>query len=443
MRGLPLLWTSLLGLGVPAAAGTTAWCALTGGVAHPAGLAALAALASLAGLGGAWRVLVVERASARASALVAAATSREAELDRSLRRYAEELDRTRQRVEVLSALHHVVAAVSDAVDFRSILGEVTAVVARLVDAREVAIYLRDRGTGALRVGAHRVGEVVRFDREVDPGAVDLAGVQRVVDDSVARSRAGAAWERVGAHVACVVLLEANREPIGAVRVVVPSPDGDAAALDGLEEAVREVTEPVALAVEKPSLYDRAVYDPLTRMFNKRHYLEEAPRRFETARRAGSALALVMLDIDHFKRVNDTWGHETGDRVLAGVAEVVRRSVRSIDLPFRYGGEEMCLLLPEAGAAEAVVVAERIRKAVEAQVFSSADGARIPVTLSAGVSEVAVSMPGHEELFSAADRALYRSKGEGRNRVTVAQGPSAPQPGPTPPPRGRRRRRTAP
>jgi diguanylate cyclase (GGDEF)-like protein len=135
---------------------------------------------------------------------------------------------------------------------------------------------------------------------------------------------------------------------------------------------------------------------------------------------GTALSCLMLDIDHFKRINDRHGHEVGDLVLAQVAAVVEGSCRKDDMVFRYGGEEFCIASPNTGLADAVLLAERIVRAVREGTFG-AEGAGFPVTPSVGVSTRANAEPGVEALIARADKALYAAKEGGRDRVMAARG----------------------
>jgi two-component system, cell cycle response regulator len=140
-----------------------------------------------------------------------------------------------------------------------------------------------------------------------------------------------------------------------------------------------------------------------------------------ARRDGRPLACLMLDVDHFKPVNDCWGHPAGDKVLAQIAHVIREQCRESDIPIRYGGEEFAVLLPGADVAEAAVVAERIREAVR-RASSCCRGGGTPADVSAGISCAATGRGAldlksrGDRLVAEADVQLYRAKAEGRNRV---------------------------
>ena len=163
-------------------------------------------------------------------------------------------------------------------------------------------------------------------------------------------------------------------------------------------------------------------DPLTGAYNRRTFLELMDKELSRARRFDTPLSLVMLDLDHFKRVNDTYGHLVGDRVLQRFADVVRGELRKEDVLFRYGGEEFCVLVPDVAGPGAVTLADRIRAAVTRQPFLI-DGHEIPVTTSAGVSARIEEGPEDvDRLVHRADEALYIAKRRGRNRVaSVALG----------------------
>ncbi|MFL5578259.1 MAG: diguanylate cyclase [Gemmatimonadaceae bacterium] len=158
-------------------------------------------------------------------------------------------------------------------------------------------------------------------------------------------------------------------------------------------------------------------DPLTQTLNRRAMTLRLGAELERARRYDSVVTLLLLDLDHFKKINDGYGHLVGDEVLREVAVLLANAVRSVDVVARYGGEEFVVVLPETGEEGAVSFAERIRERIASQPFGGAEGARLSMTASIGVATYpAPGVEGVEDLFSRADAALYRAKAEGRNRV---------------------------
>lgn len=161
----------------------------------------------------------------------------------------------------------------------------------------------------------------------------------------------------------------------------------------------------------------AVVDPLTGLANRRSIMAELERELERSRRTEHPLAVIMLDLDHFKSVNDDYGHPAGDRVLCTVATVLRETVRTPDRVGRYGGEEFLVLLPDTGAEQAREVAERCRQRLADTPMVIGSGPPIRIAASLGVS----SGTGHDtasELIKHADRALYEAKAAGRNQVRI-------------------------
>jgi diguanylate cyclase (GGDEF)-like protein len=167
--------------------------------------------------------------------------------------------------------------------------------------------------------------------------------------------------------------------------------------------------------ETEALERLASIDGMTGLNNRRNFMELAESEWARFKRYGRPLALLMIDVDHFKSVNDTYGHDIGDEVIRAVADTLQKQKRVPDIAGRLGGEEFALLLPEATLDSAVAAAERLRGLVEAQVIA-VDGQHIPVTISVGASAVQAETLGIEELIKQADVALYEAKRSGRNRV---------------------------
>ena len=161
----------------------------------------------------------------------------------------------------------------------------------------------------------------------------------------------------------------------------------------------------------------ALHDGLTGAHNRHHLLEFLEREVARCRRHGRPLSVLLLDVDHFKRVNDERGHLAGDEVLRGLARLVAPLARREDCFARYGGEEFVLVLPETALEGARLLAERIRRRVEEEELRH-DGRPLRVTVSGGVAELSPGMEGPAALLAAADALLYRAKAEGRNRIAA-------------------------
>jgi diguanylate cyclase (GGDEF)-like protein len=162
----------------------------------------------------------------------------------------------------------------------------------------------------------------------------------------------------------------------------------------------------------------ALSDPLTGLLNRRAFGDFAERMGRRRASVRSATALLVLDLDHFKEVNDRFGHETGDRMLKSFADVAEGCMRPTDQLFRMGGEEFCFVLPETALADAVAVAERVRRSFEATQVETPHGpASATVSIGIAATHFAVSI---EVLLAAADAAVYEAKARGRNRVVVAE-----------------------
>jgi diguanylate cyclase (GGDEF)-like protein len=169
---------------------------------------------------------------------------------------------------------------------------------------------------------------------------------------------------------------------------------------------------------REELHLRATHDGLTGVWNRVAILDLLKREFEVSARGGTTIGLIMLDVDHFKQVNDKHGHLIGDVVLVEIAKRMQEAVRSYDLVGRYGGEEFLVVSPDCDLMQIQMCAERIRASVADKPISS-DSTMINVTASAGVAILSSLVNTEREALAAADNALYRAKAEGRNRVTAA------------------------
>lgn len=198
--------------------------------------------------------------------------------------------------------------------------------------------------------------------------------------------------------------------------------------DSLRRAIQGAMKQVA---DEQHLRRSASIDELTGTWNRRALLERLAEEHQRARRHHKPLSVLMLDLDHFKRVNDGFGHRVGDAVLERVGRVLRASLRAGDFAGRYGGEEFCVVLTETPLAGARIAAERLRRQIGMLTVPAADDASVGIGCSIGAAEADPSRAEAMETVEEADRALYRAKAAGRNRVELAPPPGLPRVGAPP------------
>ncbi len=190
----------------------------------------------------------------------------------------------------------------------------------------------------------------------------------------------------------------------------------------LREILEEITNPelrTKLEVIKKAygvLYQEYSRDYLTGLYNRRSFEENLEKAVELARREESSFTLLLLDLDHFKKINDTYGHDFGDQVLAAVGKTILKTIRKIDFPARYGGEEFAVILPGTGSYGGLGVARRLKEALEALRFDTPDG-KIGITVSIGGAVFRSNHRlGPRELIKEVDRLLYSAKRLGRRTI---------------------------
>ena len=214
----------------------------------------------------------------------------------------------------------------------------------------------------------------------------------------------------------------ERRAISEILDVLRDSEVSVATVEQLENRVTQLArENLELTVKNSILAEASARDPLTGLYNRWYVLDKIESEINRSLRHGSPMALLMLDIDHFKTVNDTYGHPAGDHVLQVVARLLKESCRVYDVPGRYGGEEFCLLLPETTMLSTPHVAERIRHRLETTEME-VTGASVVVTASIGIAGLDATSPdailSPAALIDRADRALYSAKNLGRNRVAI-------------------------
>jgi len=205
-----------------------------------------------------------------------------------------------------------------------------------------------------------------------------------------------------------------RQPVWVDVNIVPLPNHE-----GVVNRFAAIERDVTVVVQHEDQLEELAYaDPLTKLGNRRYFEQTFEKELARARRSNQQLSLAILDVDHFKQINDTWGRPVGDRVLVAVARSILQSLRSYDSAARVGGEEFTVLLPGASLADSIRIVERVRTDIHAHAHVVADGQIVTFTCSAGLASLESPADTGQELMLAADRALYRAKNSGRDRIAI-------------------------
>ncbi|MCU0253081.1 MAG: sensor domain-containing diguanylate cyclase [Acidobacteria bacterium] len=314
--------------------------------------------------------------------------------------------------------------------------------AGMLEARRFRLYRVDEAAGVLRLDARRDPEGAPAPVAELPLGTGLAGW-------VARWRepirlAGAAadprfesrleWPQ-GLPPALLALPLISRGRVIGVAELADPPGPAFRAAD--VRLLAALLDPAAIALENAILFrkleERTVTDDLTRLYNARFMQNYLRRESKRAARYGHQVALLFLDLDGFKQVNDRHGHMAGSRTLAEVGEVLRCNVRDIDVVARYGGDEFTIVLAETGTPGALAMAERIRRRIEEHEFLRGMGLAVHISASIGVACFPDHAHGPDALLAAADAAMYRVKYSGKNGVQLARPVGNPEPVPAPVP----------
>jgi diguanylate cyclase (GGDEF)-like protein len=307
-------------------------------------------------------------------------------------------------VELLVMIAHRLSRSLDMSELRTIAADV---VSSTFDADEVSIvypkdprehhlYRWNRGTNLLVRGKIDDDPLVRtcikdwLENKLATSAVSANG--RDVYLPIAKGEAGLA----------LILIRKHQQPVDPERLKFIGPVGNH----------------MAIAFENARLYTLAITDDLTRLYSVRHFHYCIDREFLLFDMHAQAVTLIMIDIDDFKKVNDTYGHPMGDAVLKQVGQCLLESIRDNDLPFRYGGEELAVILPATNALGALSVANRIRESIEQHQFGDGGGT-LRITVSIGLASCPEHARTANDLFAAADAALYEAKRSGKNRIHVS------------------------
>ena len=321
---------------------------------------------------------------------------------------------------LFSVLFEITKLINSGMELTHLLRRIAGEVVALMDANSCSVMLLDEERSELLCKAASGLPQAEEDRltfkmgEGVAGWVAAHGVPAIIPDVRKDARfavlSGQALPIVS--LLCVPLKHKD-EVIGTITITADEPD---AFSREHEETVAFLGNSIVLDIQNARLYRLSVTDSLTRAYNRQYLYQKLPEEIERCRRYGNRLSVVIFDIDHFKRFNDTWGHAAGDAVLREVVALAGPVIRDTDSLVRYGGEEFLVLLPQTSAPSAFAIAERIRQLIEENEFRYGEH-RLKVTISSGVAEYQGAADS-EGFIKQADEALYKAKTHGRNRVEL-------------------------
>ncbi len=323
-----------------------------------------------------------------------------------------------QRARQLQAINAIAQQTTAVLDFETLLSRVCELIQDAFRVSHVTLFLREEHDLVLR--AHhgtltpRIPQGGRFPATNEPWAGILAGNRTVTENDLRAATANKFFAESASRMR--IPLVSFGQTLGVLGLDSAQPD---AFRDGDLQSLESVADICATAIQNAHYVDRvkqlAYLDGLTGIFNRRFFELRILEEIERARRYGTGMAVIMADIDQFKRLNDEFGHVLGDEVLRQVSSLFHQQVRKIDVVCRYGGEEFGILLTQTGAAQAMNIAEKLRKMVAGWQFP---GVPRPVTISAGAAAFPDQGSTRDDLVRAADNALYSAKQAGRNQVCL-------------------------
>ncbi len=337
-----------------------------------------------------------------------------------------------RKVRELQAFNDVGRTLAGTLDIHEVLALIMQKVSEILRPEHWSLLLVDEQRHdlvfeiAVGEGAERLKQMRLPIGEGVAGSVAATGAPLLVPDVRADPRFAARFDDASGIVTGSLLavpLRSKGRVLGVVELVNPRGGHPFDAAD--QRTLEALADYAAIAIDNARAYERirelTLRDEHTGLFNSRHLWRQLELEVARTARTGRPFSLVFVDLDHFKQVNDTRGHQAGSAVLLEVGELLRSCIRAIDVPVRYGGDEFVVLLPETGRDHALAMAERIRATMAARSFLADPGPGLSLTASFGLATCPDDGDTAEKVVQAADTAMYRVKGTTRNAVARAGG----------------------
>lgn len=353
-----------------------------------------------------------------------------------LRKFIKNKEQEAQIVELNKTLHNlsVLYSISQAVNFiddlKRLIGIILDKAIETVNAEKGSLMLYDDSDNTLQVKVVYGLKDKKHENDINSGLIEckkmstdcgIAGKVFTEKKSIITNLGGndPRFDQISGNdgnissLICVPLI-AKGECIGIINIT-NKKNGKLFNKKDLE-FVETLANQASIAVDNARLFELATKDGLTKLYIHRHFFRMLETEMKRVQRYQHVLSLLMLDIDNFKQINDTYGHLVGDMVLKEIATTIQKTIRHVDIPARYGGEEFAIILPETAALNAVIIAERLRQKISEIEVKLDDNTIIHVTVSTGIAEYPNASNEIEGIIDAADKALYVSKENGKNCI---------------------------
>ena len=330
------------------------------------------------------------------------------------------LDKKVWDLSLMNQINHAIITETEV----KLLPEILKIIAKEMNAQRSSIMLKDHQTNKLMLKfvylqdeGKKIREYISFDEGEGIAGHVMKNGKGIICNDPENEEMFKKYDKEDMNEEIFNLLSIplidNIEVFGVINIV--NKKGDFNEDD--KNLIQDVANQVAIAIQNKELYEESITDGMTKLYIHNYFQARLEDEIKRTSRSDQKVSLIMFDIDHFKKFNDTYGHQIGDVVIKEVAKVIKNNVREgIDIPARYGGEEFAIIMPETDIEGAYLLAERLRKSIEDVDVPYKDKV-LKVTISLGCSDFPAYSSSRQELISTADQALYKSKANGRNRTT--------------------------